>query len=692
MKIKKKWKIISENKYKKIIKKLPHTEYIDFFKSCYLEEENNYKLIDSINKKDLKKLKLTYKIIRKNKGLFNLGKVVLVISIVAVSAFFSIFLKDKIITKVVTNNLEKIFDAKVDINNLSSSIIGGNFTISGLQVADKNSPMNNLFEISSAKVQLSIEQLFRGNIHIPIIESRGLQFNTDRVSSGALESVRQVEVIEQSKNDSTADNNNKNSLLGFDTLKDVDYQSILENEKEKLITLKKVDELKTNLDDKKRNWEDKIDLTKKEITQIGEDLNKVKDINSLSDPVEIKDYILNITSLKIEIEKQVDNISTMEDEYNSDLSFIKNAPNEVLSSIDIDKDFILSRVGLDGNSSASGAISNLLSEYGDDKINKIYGIILKSYNIWKKIEGYNKEQKVDVPRRNSTYFDFNGTEYPKLLIERISLSLGDKEQFSGSIENITSNNSIIDKPTTVNVSIPNFDIYGAFDNRKNKDVLVVGLKTNQPLDIPVNFSTFNIESISGRLISELNMNFKNITNSNATLSGNIIDLIITSSNSNAAINALLEEQKEMEINGTFGILDSKVRDLSIKSNLDDILIELTKDIATQLLLDEKSKASEQIDKYFEGVLADLGIGQYLDFVPSEIDSVDRVIEEYSSIIDKYSKDAEEKLTYITDELQSKADAIVAEAEAKAEAARKEAEAKAEDKLNDLKQSIPKFGF
>lgn len=696
MKIKKKLKLVSKKKYDKFIKRLPQFEDSEFFKSCYTKTDDKYEINTTLNKADIKRLKKTYKIIKKNKGIFSIGKIIFVLILLSGLTLFTIFVKDQLIKKLIIDSMENVFEAQVDINSLSSSFLKGEITVIGLEVTDKDTPMKNLFEINKAKLDISIEELTKGNVHIPIIECSGLSFNTDRTTSGAFK-INTTSVNSNSEGTTSVEKStDKKSLVDFSNIQDFDYEAILDNEKSNLTTTKKIEELQDLFEDKKVSWENRIEDSKKEISSIQKDITKVGDIKSVSNPIEIKDYITNITTLTKKLESVKSDALTIKGEYEKDLNIIKSSPNEIKDSILLDKEFLLSRIGLDGNTSPTGVISNFLSEYGDDKINKIYSIVLKSYNLWKKIDDKNKADNIKISRRHGTIFNFSRTVSPRFLIEKIVLSIGEDSKFSGQIENITSNNTLINKATTFNIVIPNFDVYGALDNRKDQNIITLEIKTDIPIKIPGLVSSFDIEEIGGNLESILNMDFKNIKNSNAAIAGVIKDLSISTTGNNPIIKAVLEQQKVMDLNGTFSIKDGKVDNINVSTNLDEILLDVTKDIAIQWVADQKVKAAEQVDLYFKDAVSDLGLNEYLDFVPSELDSIDSLVDKSVETLDKYKEEANDRLIALENIAKEKLEELknaipVIEEIEEIIPEVKELE-KVIPKVDDIKKSFPKLKF
>lgn len=76
--------------------------------------------------------------------------------------------------------------AKVDVGSLKTHVLEGQLTIKGLEVANKNDPMKNLFQLDEASFRFSPGQALRAKVVIELASLKGLQLGTARKTSGAL--------------------------------------------------------------------------------------------------------------------------------------------------------------------------------------------------------------------------------------------------------------------------------------------------------------------------------------------------------------------------------------------------------------------------------------------------------------------------------------------------------------------------
>jgi len=107
------------------------------------------------------------------------------ILIVLVTAFNILFL-DGLLKAGFIRLGELMFGAKVEIASVHFRFSGLTLTVRDVAVADKQAPMKNLFELSSARAGLKFLPLLSKKINIPELSLEGVRWGTARKTSGAL--------------------------------------------------------------------------------------------------------------------------------------------------------------------------------------------------------------------------------------------------------------------------------------------------------------------------------------------------------------------------------------------------------------------------------------------------------------------------------------------------------------------------
>lgn len=94
---------------------------------------------------------------------------------------------DKMIEHAVEDFGAQLVGARVDLESADLRLSEGSVRLTGLQVANPQSPMRNLLEAEEIVADIRLEPLLRKKIHIQQASLLGLKFGTERTTSGELE-------------------------------------------------------------------------------------------------------------------------------------------------------------------------------------------------------------------------------------------------------------------------------------------------------------------------------------------------------------------------------------------------------------------------------------------------------------------------------------------------------------------------
>lgn len=136
--------------------------------------------------KDFKRLKLVAKQIKKQKGGIKFIPLVACLVFVSVLVFAITVFKNPLIEKLLVSSLQGVFKAKTDIEKVDFKILGASLEIEGIQQANKDEPMKNIFEIENIKVDYNLTELLKGKFYAQDLTVSGVAIGTDRTESGEL--------------------------------------------------------------------------------------------------------------------------------------------------------------------------------------------------------------------------------------------------------------------------------------------------------------------------------------------------------------------------------------------------------------------------------------------------------------------------------------------------------------------------
>ena len=183
----------SQKKFnRKILKRLYIPRDQEFMAAMFVESGEGKKMRLSIpddrvfTKQELVRLKTLSKEIRKQKGRGKVMPLIASVSLVILMVSAVLIFKDPLIKKGLRSVMQSAFGAKVDIAYLHLGILDSNFTIRGLEVANRNNTMKNLFEIGGLTVDFDLLQLLRKRFVSDEMSVTDVRVNTDRETDGAL--------------------------------------------------------------------------------------------------------------------------------------------------------------------------------------------------------------------------------------------------------------------------------------------------------------------------------------------------------------------------------------------------------------------------------------------------------------------------------------------------------------------------
>ena len=142
--------------------------------------------------------------------------------------------------------------AKVEISSLKSKWLAGTLELRGIRIADKNQPMKNLVEFSSARFSLDVGQALRGKGVIKEAALEGLRVGTPRKTSGALRE-RKPSAVELAVERSVA----PVERAATGEASKVKSNAAATVDATKLQGLKKLDETKAKSQEIRKRWKDK---------------------------------------------------------------------------------------------------------------------------------------------------------------------------------------------------------------------------------------------------------------------------------------------------------------------------------------------------------------------------------------------------------------------------------------------------
>ena len=575
-----------------------------------------------ITKSDLKRYKLIAKQIKMQKGGIKLVPLIAVAVLVAVlSAGVSLF-KNIIIEKAITSAMQGIFGAKTDIAKVDFQFFNASLEINGLEQANKDSPMKNLFQIDSIKTSFNLTDLLRGKFHAENLSVEGVAIDTERKKSGELpikpaktKEEKQTESALSAKKQELSEEASAKLKEMFDSY---NPEKMLENLQNELKSPAVASQISTDVQQKVEKWsslpaelQEKVNAFSKNVNDIANtDFSKINDVAKLKSTLEkINSTAKSGEELKKLIEKSNSDLF-------SDSKAIADYSNKIQTAIKSDYALVdskisemksvLSPAGL--NEIMTNAVQSVLYQM----CGKYYPYVSKGLNAALSAQKSSSEKKTEksaektektvMTRHPGRTVFFKQDTVPTLFIENVTASgyeyKTDNLLFKGNAKNIANNQNMTGKPTDISAD---FKIAG---NPNNASVKIdARTDTTAPLvtasytgsGIPVNadaqiFAFTSKSTIKAKMTAD--------TNGKVSLNG-VLDMNISEMTGmqfdvekiSELYNSALSNIRRLTVDFSIVINEDKTMSLSL-NNLDALANQLTAPVVKTLTAELNSIAAD----------------------------------------------------------------------------------------------------
>lgn len=547
---------------KKFEKKILRKVFIDSDKKLILslyektKDDNDkeiYKvdLSKEVELKNVQRLKIVAKQIKKQKGAVKLVPLLATLIFLVVLGLGVTMFKNVIVKKAIVSAMESAFRAETNVGKVNFQILNSSLQVKDLQQTNKDNPKFNLFSVENIEMDFNLTDLLRGKLHAEKLAVEGVAIGTERKKEGRL--ITKSKDKDEKKTESAIAKNSK------------DYAG---KAKEKLnamfasynpeIMIKEIQNdlqspvlAKTISDDVQKSvakWEETPAKMEKSINDFNGSVQTVlsTDWSSVNDPASLKAALETLNSAMTQGQTLSDSIESQASEIKADAEKVKNYSGDIQNAIASDRKLIDNKIS---------EMTHLLSKEGmtevmNDAIQSIlYDVTGKYYPYVNKVidmakdastkkaeagdseKSGKKSKKKNRSRMKGTDIYFKADTVPKLLIDEVLASGyekgSDKLLFSGNAKNITSDQNMIDKNTSVEAS---FNVAGrpnsanlVIDGReKSTEPLLLANYNGKGYPLSANAEVFTIASNSDitAMISADNV-------SNFAVSG-ILDMNVTS--------------------------------------------------------------------------------------------------------------------------------------------------------------------
>lgn len=499
-------KELSDKKFNKtVLKRINIKEDQTFLLSVFQKKANgNYQLIESLSTDQLKRLKSLAKIIKKNKGIIQRGKLSILLLIIGLIIIFNLFVRDKLLERAMEKSLQSVFQARAEIDHLNFALFRGQITFQHLQVADKDAPFKNLFELGRTEISLDTLQLLKLKVIARNVECQEIRWNTDRKVSGALE-LSEKEAPGKKQEPATTAAGEKR---GIPTLPLMDISTLLDEQIDNLQSMTEIAEVKSQLTELNEKWPQRLKDSEEDLKKLIASVDSISEIklNSLNSLKDIEKIRTDITRVEQALKSVKAEAAAANRLLSSDVSSIDNRIDRISASIDSDLTYLESLIDISSGNLKS-ILSTIAAGYLQENLGRYYSYGIKAMGYAASI-AETRKNKVKEPSVNRYGQDipFPTTQYPKFLLQNIAFSVGSSQStrfLAASLQNLTSNPDQINKPLTFSLKQKEQErqmlIQGEIDSRSNRlhDFSLIIETIDYPLKVREGLELLNITSLEG---------------------------------------------------------------------------------------------------------------------------------------------------------------------------------------------------
>ncbi|MCR5046524.1 MAG: TIGR03545 family protein [Treponema sp.] len=300
-----------------------------------------------IAKPDFTRLKAIAKDIKKNKGSFKLVPFVAVAAFIALVVFAFITFKNPIAKKGMIIGMQKVFGARTDIARVNVELLKATITVNGLQQANANEPMKNLFQIDKTEIKFNLTEALRGKFDAQNIEVTGLQIGTDRSYSGELPEAEKASNPYVEKFTAAATQKKEAAISAAkDSIEaafaEYNPENMIKNVQDNLKSPALAKEVQAKVEASVEKWKNKPAEVEAQVKDFSDSVNTLvnKDWSNVNDPIAIKNAITDITNALQKSKSVTNSVKGIANDIKADGNAVRQISSQVQEAIKADTELV----------------------------------------------------------------------------------------------------------------------------------------------------------------------------------------------------------------------------------------------------------------------------------------------------------------------------------------------------------------
>ncbi len=400
---------------------------------------------DDARNKELARLA---KEIKKNRSAVRKGRVTLVLLVLVGVVAFNLLLKNMLLERAAELGLEEAFRAEAHVDNLRFSALGGTLTIDSIRVADRDAPMENLFEVGPLVFRMIPPELLKGNVVIEEIAAEALQFGTPRERSGALPRFAEEapEAGPGGPGSSAPPAGPASGLLSGGVLDLPNPRELLSAYITESESLAAMETLREEAREAQARWETRVDGLEAQAEIAASEAAALQEIepgeiDTVEEALAARERVDRARGRIQEVTREIEAATGAAGE---DLAAIRDIDDALEEALESDIDALLSRLpGFEGG--VEGLVTGLIQGYLEERLGALYAQGERGLAIYRRLQSDEEEAPRGAGRRG-TVVSYPSAEYPRFYLGIARASVGNREEGTfgeGSVEYLSSDPGMV---------------------------------------------------------------------------------------------------------------------------------------------------------------------------------------------------------------------------------------------------------
>jgi len=514
---------------KKILKKISIDSDQKLVKSLYEKKTDDtgreiytVDLTKPVEQKNVQRLKIVAKQIKKQKGAVKLVPLLATLIFLVVVGITVTTFKNIIVKRVIISSMQSVFLAETNVSKVDVQFIKSSLEIKGIQQTNKDNPKFNIFAVDDIKLDFNLNDLLRGKFHVEKIGVEGVSVGSERKKEGRL--------INKAKNKETKKTEKKIDLQKSELAKGAkekltnmfaayNPETMIKDIEKDLKSPAMAKNITGDVQKAVNKWQETPAKVEKEISDFQNSVQKLlgTDWSSVSDPVALKEALETVNDAVTKSKSISDSVSGTTQSVKADADMVAGYSKEIQNAIASDKKLIEDKVAEVTHLFSKAGIQEVMTDAVQsmlyDMTGKYYPYISKVMDLaGKSVSKSSSKEKTEKKAKKGSGKRLAGTniyyrkeKVPKLLIEEVVASGYEPGTsnllFKGNASNITSDQDVIGKNTTVDAS---FKLYGysnsanaVIDSRTDtKEPFVLANYNGAGFPVSAEAEVFNLKSTS----------------------------------------------------------------------------------------------------------------------------------------------------------------------------------------------------